>query len=99
MGHHLSQLTRTGSAAPLADIYDDRAALKETIERKARKTHQRLGRPVALLIYIDGVFHPPKMPSSWARTILGNEGPQRNWAGIWLYDAAYDRIIANWLRE
>lgn len=55
MGHHLSQLTRTGSVAPLADIYDDRAALKETIERKARKTYQRLGRPVALLIYIDGV--------------------------------------------
>jgi hypothetical protein len=100
MGHHLSQLTRTGSAPPLgADIYSDRGALRETIERKASKKYQTSGRPVALLIYIDGVFHPPKMPSSWAQTILGEEGPKRHWAGIWLYDAVYNRIIANWLRE
>lgn len=52
---------------------------------------------VALLIYVDGTFHPPKMPSSWAQTILGDEGPKRHWAGIWLYDAVYDRIIASWL--
>lgn len=99
MGHHLSQLTRSGSAAPVADIYDDRAALKETIQRKDRKTYQSSGRPVALLIYIDGVFHPPKMRSAWARPILGDEGPKRHWAGIWLYDVAYDRIIASWLRK
>ena len=100
MEHHLSQLTRTGSAPPLgADIYSDRGALRETIERKASKKYQISGRPVALPIYIDGVFHPPQMPSSWAPTILGEEGPKRHWAGIWLYDAVYDRIIANWLRE
>jgi hypothetical protein len=93
-------MSRTESAPPLgADIYDDRAALRETIARKASKKYQTSGRPVALLIYIDGVFHPPKMPSSWAQMILGEEGPKRHWAGIWLYDAVYDRIIANWLRE
>ncbi len=52
---------------------------------------------VALLIYVDGTFHPPNMPSPWAQTILGDEGPKRHWAGIWLYDAGYDRIIASWL--
>jgi hypothetical protein len=96
MGHHLCQLTRNGSVTPLADVYDDRAALKETIERKASKTYQSSGRPVALLIYIDGVLHPPKMRSAWAQTILGDEGSKRHWAGIWLYDAASDRIVASW---
>lgn len=99
MGHHLSKLTRSESAAPVADIYDDRAALKETLQRKDRKTYQSSGRPVALLIYIDGVFHPPKMPSAWAGTILRDEGAKGPWAGIWLYDVAYDRVIANWLRQ
>jgi hypothetical protein len=96
-GHHLDQLAHTGSAPPLgADIYNDRTALKQTIERKARKKYKTSGRPLALLIYLDGVFHPPKMPPSWARTILEEEGPNRNWVGIWLYDAVYDRIVASW---
>jgi hypothetical protein len=100
MGHHLSQLSRTGSAPPLvADIYDDRGALRGTIERKASKKYQTSGRPVALLIYVDGVYHPPKMPSSWAQSILANEGPKGHWAGIWLYDGVYDRVIASWLRD
>ena len=87
-GHYLSQLAHTGSAPPLrADIYDDRTALRQTIKRKAIKKYKTLGRPLALLIYLDGVFHPPKMPPSWARTILEDEGPSRHWVGIWLYDA------------
>ena len=100
MGHYLSQLTRTGSAAPLgADCYDDRVALREAVARKARKNHQTGRRPSSLLIYIDGVFHPPRMPPEWARTILEAEGPTRRWSGIWLYDAACDRIIASWQQE
>jgi hypothetical protein len=100
MGHHLSQLSRARSAPPLeADIYDDRAALRQTIERKASKKYQTSGRPVVLLIYIDGIYHPPKMPSVWAQSTLAVEGPKWHWAGIWLYDAVYDRVIANWPQE
>src|SRR5262245_45571448 len=63
MGRHLAQLERYGSATALgADSYDDRIALRETIERKAAKSHQTDGRPFVLVIYIDGVYHPPRMP-------------------------------------
>jgi hypothetical protein len=99
-GHHLDQLALTGSAPPLgADIYNDRTALRQTIERKANKKCGTFGHPRALLIYLDGVFHLPKMPPSWARTILEDEGPNRHWVGIWLYDAVYDRVLASWRRS
>lgn len=100
MGRHLSQLGRTGLAPSLGfDTYDDRAALRETIERKASKRYQTHGRPVMLLIYLDGVLHPPRMPPAWASTILEGQGPKFSWAGIWLYDDAYNGIIARWVRE
>jgi hypothetical protein len=99
MGRHLSQLSKTGSAPIVkADCYDDRAALRDTIARKAGKTHETRGRPVSLLIYSDGVLHPSKMPAMWAAPILEEEGLRRQWLGIWLYDSAYDRIVASWLR-
>jgi hypothetical protein len=97
MGHHLSRLSRTGSGPPLdADIYDSRAALRETIKRKATKEYQTSGRSVALLIYIDGIFHPPKMLAAWGQRILDDEGPKQRWAVIWVYDAVYDRVMASW---
>jgi hypothetical protein len=100
MGRHLSQLGRTGSAPSLGfDTYDDRAALRETIERKASKTYQTHGRPVMLLIYIDGALHPPRMLPALASTILEEQGPKRHWAGIWLYDDAVMDVIARWVRE
>jgi len=99
MGHHLSQLSRTGSAPPLdADIYDSRAALRETIKRKDIKEYQTSGHSVALVIYIDGVFHPPKMIAAWGQRILDNEGPKQRWSEIWVYDAVYDHVIASWPR-
>jgi hypothetical protein len=100
MGHHLARLSRFGSATPLGlDSYDDRAALRETIERKAKKNPEKSRRPVGLLIYIDGVFHPAGMPSVWARTILSSYGPQQRWTEIWLYDAARDLIVAQWSKH
>ena len=100
IGRHLSQLSRTGSAPPLGmDSYDDRAALRDAVKRKGRRKYQTSGRPVALLIYIDGVFHRPGMPSHWAQPILEEEGPKQQWAGIWLYDDFRGRVVAKWLRE
>ena len=72
---------------------------RKTIERKSRKVHETRGRPLSLLIYTDGVLHPPKMPSAWAHTVLEGEGPRWHWWGIWVYDYAYDRIVASWHRE
>jgi hypothetical protein len=100
IGRHLRELSTTGRAAPLGlDSYDDRAALREAVKRKDRPKHQTGGGPVALLIYIDGVFHPPGMLSEWAQTILNCEGPKTHWAGIWLYDVVRGQIVAKWLRE
>jgi hypothetical protein len=99
MGHHLSQLDRLGSAPPLpADTYDDRMALREAIERKADKTHHAGGRPFVLVIYIDGVLHPPGMPAAWAQSIFASEGPQRHWSELWLYDAVRNVVVAHWSR-
>jgi hypothetical protein len=100
MGRHLSQLSKTGSAPPLGfDSYDDRAALRDAVKRKARPKYQTAGRPVALLIYIDGALHPPGMLSDRAQMILEEEGPKQQWAAIWLYDAFCGRIVAKWLRD
>ncbi len=100
MGRHLSRLSRKGSdPGPGVDSYDDRAALRETITRKASKTYETRGRPSSLLIFVDGVLHPPKMPPVWARSVLQDEGPRSHWSAIWVYDAASDRIITSWRRE
>jgi hypothetical protein len=97
MGNHLSRLDRLGSAPPLlADSYDDRMALRLTIERKADKAHQTDGRPFVLVIYIDGVYHPAGMPAPWAQSIFASEGPQRHWSEIWLYDVVRNVIVAHW---
>jgi hypothetical protein len=100
IGRHLSQLSKTGSAPPLsADSYDDRAALRGAVNKKARQEYQTAGRPVALLIYIDGILHPPGMLSRWAETIFDEEAPKHHWAAIWLYDVVQDLVVAKWLRE
>jgi hypothetical protein len=97
VGRHLSELAQKGTATALTpDIYDDRAALRETIERKADKRYETEGRPIALLVFIDGVFHPPRMPVSWAKAVLEKEGPKGRWNSIWLYDVIYDKVIASW---
>ena len=99
MGDHLSQLDRLGSAPPLPmEPYDDRMALRLTIERKANKTHQTDGRPFVLVIYIDGVYHPPGMPAGWAQSIVASEGPKRHWSEIWLYDSVRNIIVAHWFQ-
>ena len=99
MGHHLSKIARIGTAPALAaDSYDDRAALGEAIERKARANYDIDGRPIGLLIFIDGIFHPPYMPPEWARAVLEERGPKERWTGIWLYDAVDDRVVASWCR-
>jgi hypothetical protein len=99
MGDHLSQLERLGSAPPLpVDSYDDRMALRVTIERKANKTHQTGGWPFVLVIYIDGVYHPAGMPAAWAKSIFASEGPKRHWSEIWLYDAVRNIVVAHWSR-
>ena len=71
-------------------------ALREAIKRKAKTKYETDGRPIGLLVFIDGVFHPPRMPACWAQAILEKEGPKERWVSIWLYDAVYDRIIASW---
>jgi hypothetical protein len=100
MGHHLSELARKGTAPALApEPYDDRAALREAIERKAAGKYQTDGRPIGLLVFIDGVFHPPHMPAPWARAVFEEKGPMERWNGIWLYDAVYDTVVASWPRN
>jgi hypothetical protein len=100
MGRHLSQLARNGTAPNLApDSYDDRAALREAIERKAAGRYETDGRPLGLLIYIDGLFHPPHMPMRWARAVFEEKGPTARWTGIWLYDAVYNTVVASWSRN
>ncbi len=100
IGYHLSELRRKRTASPLApDFYDDRAALRQAIERKAASKYETDGRPIGLLIFIDGVFHPPKMPTPWARAILEEKGPTERWNGIWLYDAVNEKVVASWSRN
>lgn len=100
IGHHLSQMRRSGNTPPPeADIYDDRLALRETIRRKAEKRYDSACTPLDLLIYIDGVFHPPGMRPEWARTILQEVVTKQRWAGLWLYDTVYDKVIATWARD
>jgi hypothetical protein len=64
--------------------------------RKADKKHETRGRAMNLLVYIDGVLHPPRMPPSWAELVLQEVGPGHKWSSIWLYDDIYDRIVASW---
>jgi hypothetical protein len=59
--HFLDPVKGYGSAPPPeAYLYNDRTTLKQAIERKAAKRYETSGRPVALLIYIDGLSHPRK---------------------------------------
>jgi hypothetical protein len=77
MGHHLSELSRKGTAPALAaDCFDHRGRLREAIERKARKKYETDGRPIGLLVFIDSVFHPPHMPPEWAQGILEEKGAE-----------------------
>lgn len=100
MGHHLSQLARKGAAPALApEPYDDRGALREAIKRKAAVKYETDDRPIGLLVFIDGVFHPPRMPAPLARAVFEENGPSERWNGIWLYDAVYDTVVARWSRN
>ena len=97
MGRHVSELGRgLQSAPPGVDTYDDRAALKDALDRKAKKHYDTGIRPICLLIRIDGVFHPSGMPASWARPILAAVGPHSRWREIWLFDEARNTVIACW---
>jgi hypothetical protein len=100
MGKHLSEHRHKETVPVVApDIFNHRLALREAIERKAATRYETDDRPVGLLIYIDGVVHPPKMPESWAQAILKEKGPNERWSGIWLYDAVYDKVVASWSRN
>ena len=101
VGRGLRQAKRTGvPPPPQADIYDDRLALRETFARKATKRYDDACSPLDLLIYIDGLFHPPRLRPEWAQAILQKEGNRASrWDRLWLYDAVYDKVIARWARE
>jgi hypothetical protein len=100
VGRRVDQTKRTGvPPPPQADIYDDRLALRDTLARKATKFYQHACSPLALLIHIDGIFHPPRMRPEWAEAIFQEEGGASRWDGLWLYDAVYDKVVARWTRE
>jgi hypothetical protein len=101
VGHSLGQTKGTGvPPPPEAAIYDDRLALKETIARKATKHYDHACSPLDLLIYTDGVLHPPRMRPEWAQAILREEGETASlWDRLWLYDSVYDRVLARWPDE
>ena len=97
VGCLISELAQKGTAwAITPEFYDDRAALSETIKRKAAKTYETDGCPIGLLVYIDGVLHPPCMPEIWAQAVVREEGPKWRWNSIWLYDVVCDKVIASW---
>jgi hypothetical protein len=99
MAAHVAALNRGSDPAPLIDTYDDRAALRDALRRKAGKHYDSAGRPLYLLVWIDGFFHPGGMPSPWARRILRAQGPESRWSTIWVYDATRKRLVAQWQRR
>ena len=99
MGGYLTALRKGKQPVPLgADSYDDRAALRSALDRKANKHYDHQGRPVCLLVWTDGVLHPQGMPSSWARAILREYGPGSRWSSIWVFDRPRNRVTARWSR-
>ena len=100
MGRHLSELRRRDAAQPLApDTYDDRMALRDALARKATKRYIVGKRPLCLLVWVDGVFHPQGMPPAWADAILREVGPASRWSRILVFDRPRDRIVASWSRD
>ena len=93
----LAKAYRTGVSEVL--VYDDRAALRQTLSRKAERTYAVGARPLALLVWIDGIYHPEGMPPSWASTILQEVGPASRWVHIWVYDQPRQRVVATWARD
>jgi hypothetical protein len=76
-------------------VYDDRATLRETVERKARKDHQTDGHPLDLLIYYDGVFNAVATFRHLEATFRELQAEYRQrWRGIWLYDSSSGRVLS-----
>lgn len=97
IGNHLAELDKVGVSSPMpCDSYDDRSALRAAIQRKAHKVHETDGGPLALVVFIDGLFHPAGMPAEWARAILEEEGPAGRWTEIWVYDDHRGVIVSHW---
>jgi hypothetical protein len=92
----LAKAYKTGVSEVL--VYDDRAALRQTLARKAERTYAVGTRQLALLVWIDGIYHPEGMQPSWASTILREVGPASRWVHIWVYDQPRQRVVATWTR-
>jgi hypothetical protein len=74
--------------------YDDRAILRDAVEKKANKAHETHGHPLELLVYYDGVFHggAQREIARGAFAELQEEFNGR-WRRMWLYDAPSKEVL------
>lgn len=95
VGNLLKEARKTGvGGVGEAHVYDDRAMLRDTVERKAAAKHETKGDRFDLLLYYDGVFHAVTTFRHIEATFRELQARYSGrWAAIWLYDRSSRRFL------
>jgi hypothetical protein len=74
--------------------YDDKAIIREAVERKAAKAHETGGLRLDLLVYGDGVFHALGTLDHVRTTFAELQAQYAEcWNALWLYDRSTRDVL------